>query len=150
MAAILVVEDRAVDRKFLSMLLQAAGHSITEASDGAEGLRLARRAPPDLVISDILMPTVDGCEFVRRMRDVATLARTPVIFYTAAYHERDARALAQQCGVAEILTKSSEPQTILAKVDAVLASGENPPVPLQAATQFSRDHPQAMSAALQS
>jgi PAS domain S-box-containing protein len=149
MAAILIVEDRAVDRKFLSMLLRSAGHSITEASDGVEGLRLARLAPPDLVISDILMPTVDGYEFVRRMRDVPALARTPVIFYTAAYHERDARALAQQCGVAGILTKPSEPQTILDKVDAVLASGDHPPKPPQTPSQSSRDHLQPISAALQ-
>jgi PAS domain S-box-containing protein len=149
-AAILIVEDRPVDRQFLSMLLKSAGHTITEASDGVEGLLMARRAPPDLVISDILMPTVDGYEFVRRMRDVPALARTPVIFYTAAYHERDARALARQCGVAEILTKPSEPQIILAKIDAVLASGEHAPMPLPAPSEFSRDHLRATSAALQS
>jgi CheY-like chemotaxis protein len=67
MAAILILEDRAVDRKFLATLLKSAGHVVTEASDGADGLRLAERAPPDLVISDILMPTVDGYEFVRRV-----------------------------------------------------------------------------------
>ena len=95
MAAILIVEGRPIDRKSIATVLKSAGHSVTEASDGVEGLRLAERTPPDLVITDILMPTADGYEFVRRMRNVATLVRTPVVFYTAAYHERDARALAQ-------------------------------------------------------
>jgi PAS domain S-box-containing protein len=150
MAAILIVEDRLIDRDFLAMLLKSAGHSVTEASDGADGLRLARRAPPDLIISDILMPTVDGYEFVRRMRDVAALESTPVIFYTAAYNEQDALALARQCGGVEILTKPSEPEAILAKVDAVLASGGTPSAPLPERSQFSRDHLKVVSSALES
>jgi CheY-like chemotaxis protein len=86
MAAILIVEDRPIDRKFLATLLKTAGHAVIEASDGIEALRLAEANPPDLVISDILMPTVDGYELVRRMREKTPLAHTPVIFYTATYH----------------------------------------------------------------
>ena len=59
------------------------------------------------MISDILMPTVDGYEFVRRLRGIQGFEHTPVIFYTAVYHEREARVLAQQCGVTDILTKPS-------------------------------------------
>jgi PAS domain S-box-containing protein len=160
MAAILIVEDRPVDRKYLATLLKSVGHSVTGAADGLEGLRLARLAPPDLIISDILMPTVDGYEFVRRVREIETLARTPVIFYTATYHEREARALAQICGVAEILTKPSEPDAILAKVDAVLAAGGHlttavrDPAQLTTAVrdaaQFNRDHLRVVSSALES
>jgi len=149
MAAILLVEDQAVDRDFLATLLRSAGHSVTEASDGADALRLARRAPPDLIISDIMMPTVDGYEFVRRLRNIDRLARTPVIFYTAMYHEREARVLAQQCG-AEILTKPSEFKLILARVDAALAAGERPLTPWQDPAQFRRDHLRVVSSALES
>ena len=55
----LIVEDRPVDRRFLSSLLSSAGHTVVEASDGIEALRLAERRVPDLVISDILMPTIE-------------------------------------------------------------------------------------------
>jgi PAS domain S-box-containing protein len=118
----LIVEDRSVDRRFLSSLLSSAGHTVVEASDGIEALYLAERRLPDLVISDILMPTIDGSEFVRRLRGVAALARTPVIFYTPTYHVREARALAQACGVTDVLTHPSRPEMILATVVAALES----------------------------
>ena len=118
----LIVEDRPVDRRFLSSLLSSAGHTVVEASDGIEALRLAERRVPDLVISDILMPTIDGGEFVRRLRGVSTLARTPVIFYTPTYHVREARMLAQTCGVTQVLTHPSQPEMILAAVMAALES----------------------------
>jgi PAS domain S-box-containing protein len=120
MARILIAEDRAVDRHFLATLLGYQGHGILEASDGAEALALVQRERPQLVISDVLMPTMDGYEFVRQMRAIPAVAATPVIFYTATYHEREARALAERCGVRDIITKPSEPEVILAKVDAVL------------------------------
>jgi PAS domain S-box-containing protein len=150
MAAILILEDRAIDRKFLATLLKSVGHTVTEASDGAEGLRLAARTPPDLVISDILMPTGDGFEFVRRLRELGGFAQTPVIFYTATYHEREVRALAQQCGVVDILTKPSEPTSILAKIDAALAPGDPHATPWQDPPQFSRDRLRVVSSALDS
>jgi PAS domain S-box-containing protein len=120
MASILIAEDRTVDRRFLATLLGYEGHGILEASDGAEALALVQSHHPNLVISDVLMPTMDGYEFVRQMRAIPAVAATPVIFYTATYHEREARALAERCGVRDIITKPSEPEVILAKVDAVL------------------------------
>jgi CheY-like chemotaxis protein len=65
MAKILVVDDNASNRKLLVALLGHEGHWMIEASDGADGLEAARAQSPDLVISDILMPTMDGFEFVR-------------------------------------------------------------------------------------
>src|SRR5258708_4994048 len=123
MASILIVEDRPLDRKFLSRLLESDGHVVTGASDGGEALTLVLRTHPDLVISDILMPTVDGFEFVRRLRENSESADIPVIFYTATYHEREAQSLARQCGVVDILTKPSNPKTILDKVNAALEHG---------------------------
>ena len=110
MAVILILEDRAIDRTLLATVLRSAGHAVIEASDGVEGLRLAEGIPPDLVISDILMPTMDGYEFVRRMRDVPALARTPVIFYTATYHEREVTVeLLNASSMAEGLFYDSNP-----------------------------------------
>ena len=62
MATILVVDDQPTNRAFLVTLLSYHGHCLCEVADGAEALALARGQPPDLIISDILLPTMDGFE----------------------------------------------------------------------------------------
>jgi signal transduction histidine kinase len=131
MATILIVEDRPIDRKLLATILRTRGHEIVEAADGTEALDSLKQISPDLVVSDILMPRLDGYEFVRRMREIPEFAATPVIFYTATYHEREARALAHRCGATDVLTKPSAPNLILATIDAALDStlhGASPPL----------------------
>src|SRR4051812_39250572 len=119
MATILIADDCLANREFLVALL-GHRHRVIEASDGAEALELVRSARPDLVISDVLMPRRDGYEFVRQVRSDSAIAHTPVIFYTAAYHDHRARALAQQCGVTCVLTKPTEPEQILKAIDGIL------------------------------
>ena len=120
MATILIVDDHALNRAFLMTLLGYTPHRLLEAADGKEGLSMAQRERPDLVISDILMPNMDGHEFVMRMRTDAALADTRVIFYTAGYHEAEARVIARACGVNHVLTKPAEPEMILRTVQDVL------------------------------
>src|SRR2546423_716709 len=99
MATILVVDDLADNRELLLRVLQKSNHRLLQASDGAEGLRVVRQEHPDLVIADILMPTMDGYEFVRQLRQDPSIAQTRVIFYSSAYHQREATDLAKSCGV---------------------------------------------------
>jgi PAS domain S-box-containing protein len=139
MAIILIVDDRPANREYLVTLLGYGGHRLLEAADGAEGLALARAERPDLVIADILMPTMDGYEFVRQLRADPAVAGTPVIFYTAHYLEREARALADACGVSHILSKPAQPETVLRTVDAALGMAP-PPAPAPAAEDFDREH----------
>lgn len=120
MATILIVDDHPANREFLSTLLGYQGHRLIEASDGVEALKLVQMARPDLIIADILMPTMDGYEFVYHLRADPAVAETTVIFYTAHYLEREAQALAQACGVAHILFKPSEPEEVLRIVDEAL------------------------------
>ena len=98
-ATILVVDDRPANRQFLLTLLGYSGHRLLEADDGETALRLVRTERPDLVITDILMPRMDGCQFVLRLREDPALADTKVIFFTATYRATEARALADSCGV---------------------------------------------------
>jgi signal transduction histidine kinase len=140
MAIILIVEDRPIDRKLLATILRTRGHEIVEAGDGTEALDTLKQIRPDLVVSDILMPRLDGYEFVRRMREIPELAATPVIFYTATYHEREARALAHRCGATDVLTKPSAPNLILATIDAALASSLHAPTTPIDRPEFDRDH----------
>ncbi len=120
MATILIVDDHALNRAFLMTLLGYSAHRLLEAADGIEGLIVAQKERPDLVISDILMPNMDGHEFVMRMRTDPALADTPVIFYTAGYHEAEARVIARACGVNHVLAKPAEPEVILSTVQQVL------------------------------
>jgi two-component system, cell cycle sensor histidine kinase and response regulator CckA len=83
MATILVVDDRADDRQLLATLLDYYGHRVLEATDGAEALQIAQAERPDLIISDILMPTMDGYEFVRRLRADPDIAKTAVLVFSA-------------------------------------------------------------------
>ncbi len=112
MATILVVDDDPTARDLVATILGYAGHELREATDGAEGLAVAQTERPDLIIADLLMPTMDGFEFVRQLRENSAFAQTPVVFYTATYLESEARALADQCGVSHIITKPAEPEQI--------------------------------------
>src|SRR3954451_13598074 len=123
MATILIVDDHPANRAFLVTLLGYAGHRLSEAADGAEALVAVRAARPDLVIADVLMPTMDGYEFVRRLRADSAIARTPVVFYTATYLEHEAQALARDCGVKYVLVKPAPPEMILRTVATSLEHG---------------------------
>ena len=83
MATILIVDDLAANREVLVRLLRYQGHRLVEAADGAEGLAAVRAERPDLVITDVLMPVMDGYELVRKLRLDPVTARIPVLFYTA-------------------------------------------------------------------
>jgi diguanylate cyclase (GGDEF)-like protein len=129
MATILIVDDHVLNRQFLMVLLGYSGHRLIEAADGAKGLELAGEKRPDLVITDILMPNMNGYEFVARLRELPALAGTPVIFYTAAYHEREAGVMASECGVRWILPKPSDPELILKTVHEALGVPNRDAVP---------------------
>ncbi|HEV3436996.1 MAG TPA: response regulator, partial [Gemmata sp.] len=140
MATILIVDDRPINREYLLSLLAYGGHRLLEGADGAEALAITRLERPDLVIADILMPTMDGYEFVRQLRTDPSIAHTQVIFYTAHYHEQEANALAKSCGVAGVLTKPCEPEVVLRTVETVLGGASTTPAPVPAATTFDREH----------
>ncbi len=120
MATILVVDDQPANREFLVSLLGSQQHHMLEAHDGAEALALVRDHHPDLVITDIMMPSMDGYEFVRRLRADRAVAATAVVFFTAQYHKNEAEALAKSAGVGQIITKPCEPELILRIVEEML------------------------------
>jgi len=144
MAKILMVDDQAENRDLVVTLINYQGHQALEAADGAEALALVRAEHPDLVISDILMPTMDGYEFVRQLRADPSIAATEVIFYSAHYREREARNLARDCGVTRVLIKPCELQDILQAIDQALAHAPEP-VPVPDAQAFDREHLRLMT-----
>ena len=137
MSTILIVDDQPVNREFLMALLSNGGHRLLEAADGAEALRLLRAERPDLVITDILMPTMDGFDFAVQVRPDSdpALAKTRIIFYSATYNMREAQALAQAAGVAYVIAKPAAPQVILDTVNAALSLAPAMPVKLNTPMQ---------------
>jgi CheY-like chemotaxis protein/GAF domain-containing protein len=138
-ATILVVDDNALNRKLLVALLSGDGHLTFEACDGIDGLQAARARRPQLIISDILMPSMDGYGFVRALRLDPELHAIPVIFYTAHYHEREAHNLAQACGVTRVLVKPCPHAELLKAVEQAMA-GVNESQPQELPDDFDREH----------
>jgi signal transduction histidine kinase/CheY-like chemotaxis protein len=144
MATILIVDDSPENRAFLVTLLGYGGHRLLEAVDGADGLALAHAERPDLIISDVLMPTMDGYALVRRLRSDPATGHIPVIFSSAHFLDREADALARACGVEFILSKPVEPQTVLQIVETALQGAQRPPE-IAPAAEFDRQHLRVVS-----
>jgi diguanylate cyclase (GGDEF)-like protein len=144
MAKILVIDDNPINRKVLAAVLEHAGHRTLEASDGVDGLATVHSSSPQLVISDILMPTMDGYEFVRQLREDPHTTTLPVVFYTAYYHEREAHKLAAECGVERVLAKPASSSEILSTVKQVLECAVVPTAAIEAThtvdEKFDREH----------
>jgi CheY-like chemotaxis protein len=89
MTHLLIVEDHEENRNLVKMLLEANGYRVTAAGNGLEALAAARRDPPDAVVSDVLMPNMDGFALCRAWMQDATLKAIPFIFYSATYVRPD-------------------------------------------------------------
>jgi diguanylate cyclase (GGDEF)-like protein/PAS domain S-box-containing protein len=144
MANILVVDDRASNREFLSTLLGYAGHVVQQASDGADALESVRAQRPDLVITDVMMPTMSGHDFVLLLRANRETADLPVVFFTATHRVPEARRLAQACGVTAVLSRPAGAEEILQAIEAVVGPASLPFADADAAARI----PDAIGAAL--
>lgn len=144
MSTILIVDSRSADRQLYITLLGSFGHRMLEAADGVDALELARSELPDLVITDIIMPNMDGFTLARRLRAEPLLASVPVIFQTAHYLEAEVRKLATASGIQHILGKPAEPQEILHAVHEALKKPVAP-ARLPQTGQLQREHLQLLA-----
>jgi PAS domain S-box-containing protein len=119
---ILIVDDREFSRYLLDRVLKGSGYEVEEASNGREALEKARQNPPHLIISDLLMPVMDGYTLLRHWRDDVQLRHIPFIVYTATYVDPKDEQLALGLGADAFLLKPSEPADLVARVKQVLAS----------------------------
>ena len=104
MEKILVIEDDADQRIMFSLFLRTENFEVTLAENGRVGLELARKIKPDLILSDINMPELDGYEVLKALRDDVATANIPLIFITAEV-DAEAHCLAMQLGANDYLTK---------------------------------------------
>jgi two-component system, chemotaxis family, sensor kinase CheA len=100
----LVVEDAPVARELLCGILRSLGLRVEEATDGRQGLMLARANPPDVVLTDIEMPYMDGIEMIAQFRASSQLAEIPIVVLTTAANEHN-RARLEGLGVMAVLSK---------------------------------------------
>ncbi len=105
----LIVEDRRDDRRLLRYNLEHHGWQVTEAGDGFQALELMTENKPDLIISDALMPRMDGFELLRRMKNDPVLRDIRFIFYSAVYTGYNERELARSLGADAYLIKPLNP-----------------------------------------
>lgn len=115
---LLIVDDHALNRKFLRASLEDNGHIVTEATNGVEALNVLKQERVDAVISDVLMPTMDGFRLCREIRKTDSLRELPVVLYTASYNSRADRELAKSVGADSYILKPAPTTMILEAVSA--------------------------------
>ena len=120
MTKILIVDDNAQNLYLLEALLNGAGYEVIPASNGAAALDLARQHTPDLVISDILMPIMDGYELCRRWKADDRHKNIPFIFYTATYTDPRDEKFGLSLGADRFLLKPSRIEILQQVVSEVL------------------------------
>ncbi|MEZ4861593.1 MAG: response regulator transcription factor [Caldilineaceae bacterium] len=113
---ILVVDDKANVRRLIQDYLTEQGYRVTTAEDGRMALFSARQEPPDLILLDIMMPEMDGYEFIRAYRQQAN---TPIILLTAKVEETD-KVIGLELGADDYITKPFGMRELLARIRAVL------------------------------
>ena len=121
MSTVLLVDDQNSNRELVRDILTYRGHRVIEAHEGAEALGLAHAEHPDLILTDVLMPGMDGYQLAQELRAADDTANTPIVFLTANYLPAEAEPFAEACGIARVLLKSADPQTLLHAVEQALA-----------------------------
>lgn len=129
---ILVVDDNKDDRKLLRSIAERNGHEVLEAVDGREGLERAAASMPDLIISDVLMPVMDGFQFLIHMKKNETLKLIPFIFYSATYTEEQDMQLGLSLGADAYIVKPKDPVELWQEVEStVLKAGEEKAIAIE-------------------
>ena len=116
MAKILLVEDNEMNRDMLGRRLQRRGYEVLIAVDGAEGVAMAQRDGPDLILMDMSLPVIDGWEATRRLKAAPETQAIPIIALTAHAMSGD-REKAMEAGADDYDTKPIEIDKLLAKME---------------------------------
>ncbi len=124
---ILIVEDDLGNREALELTLKRKGYGTELAGNGREALEKARLSRPDLILSDVMMPEMDGFMLCRLLKADPELKRIPLILFTATNSEKDEEALALGLGAARYIRKPFEAADLLAAVAEALAQGAGGP-----------------------
>ncbi|MDO9556842.1 MAG: PAS domain S-box protein [Coriobacteriia bacterium] len=117
---VLVVDDDPSGRYLVKSIVVSRGHEALEAGDGEEALRVAHEKRPDIVITDILMPTMDGYQLCRAWKSDPELAAVPLVFYTASYTDPADERFATSLGADGFWRKPTDPDVLLAAIEELV------------------------------
>jgi len=123
MGLILIAFERESEQTAIEQLLASRKHRISKAANGLAALDAARREPPDLVISDIVLPRMDGFALCRKWKQDERLQRVPFIFYTRRHDDPKYERFALELGAERFIARSAPAETLGAAVDELLANG---------------------------
>ncbi len=145
----LIVDDNDDLRELLETILESAGYTVDVAINGKEAMRMAVHFPPDIVISDILMPEMDGFTLCRTIKEDATLHNIPFIFYTGVYLNPEHEKLAQALGASAYLRRPVEPDQLLQEIERVTSRYQGhklsvPVVSIKNADELTQMHEDAL------
>ena len=118
--SVLIVNDDPDQLRLMSSLLAKAGYSVVTAVDGVDGLSLAKRERPDLVISDVTMPRMDGLEFCRELRADTELKTVPILLVTALQKDTESAVAGLRAGADDYLEFPFDSARLVAKVSRLL------------------------------
>jgi DNA-binding NtrC family response regulator len=119
-ARVLVVDDEEEIRSAMARALQRAGHEALEAANGSEGLELLKAQPVDLVITDLVMPEMEGMQFIRELAQLRPGTRVIAVSGGGLWDKRSLLAVAEMLGAIRTLSKPFELKEFLSLVDEVL------------------------------
>ncbi|MBI5194006.1 MAG: response regulator [Nitrospirae bacterium] len=121
---ILIVEDSPTQAEQIKFLLEEEGYSVLTASNGAEGFEIAKEVGPSLIISDIIMPVMDGFELANKIKNDDALKNTPIIFLTSL---QDSKLLVQKVSVVAdgFFTKPFDENYLLSKIQFLIAASQH-------------------------
>jgi len=125
-SVVLVVDDSATQGQRSAQELEAAGFRVRTAVNGRDALEQARRWRPDVIVSDVLMPVMDGFALCREVRRDQTLAHVPLILHTMTYLDPRDEEFALGLGATRFVLKPSDPRQLVAEVYAALGTGHTP------------------------
>jgi len=132
MTHVLIVEDHEENRNLLKLLLEVNGYRVTAAGDGLEALAAARGDPPDAIVSDALMPKMDGFALCQAWMQDPVLRSIPFVFYSATYVSPDDEKFALALGAVRYLIKPLEAEVFLRELSGVLQQWAGHPAPAPA------------------
>ena len=124
MATAVVVDDNAADRLLAETLLKHAGYEVESSADGLGGLELIKKSKPDIIVTDLITPTIDGYDLARAVRADPSTSSIPIIMVTAHYLETEVRRLAAQMHIQQVIIKPFEPQVFLDAVAKAMGDQE--------------------------
>ena len=122
----MIVDDLKGERRLLQMLLERNGYRVTTAGDGVGALAAARHDRPDAIVSDVLMPNMDGFVLCHTWMQDAELKTVPFVFYTANLTSAEDEHVARALGAVRYLVKPMEADAILRELRAVLKQQAGP------------------------